>query len=341
MRSILVRHPFYLAKFFYQIIDGTGFKASGADWGLISERYGPLGGKPSLRRFQNDPLPDPEPYPDSTVELADWDKVQGDFLKVGATDGGWGLSGHLPALFKSKQEKKIKQHLDRGYTHIVIAAANGPGRDLYGGWVKYNYHENPEAMVPALERLREAGLAVILFLTTDDHPELLQLIKTDKTAAWKMFKKSLKVWKPYISSVCPAIEWDEWGSKKDLNWFLKKLKEEFPDLPRWVHFTGQWTESEYGYWGYEHWQNADGLLYQQIAEKHHPDGTVERRQPTHIYHNAKIIAERCKRDGWVFVGFEHASLEEDTEAFAKKLGEASNKACRELGLYEAFGNAAK
>jgi len=342
MRAVMDRHPFYRAAFFYQIIDGSELHSPNADWGLTSERYGHLRGKQSIMRFQNDPLPDPEPYPTDPVPKPDpnlVDKVRTDFLKMFQPDKapwptrakGYTTTGEYGTLSPVHRAEMIKALRARGYTHIVVTA-----RESGGLGDPHNYYREPEKLTEALKELLTEGLQPILFLSVDDDSYIRNLSTDDRI---DLFLSGLKHWAPYCSSVCPSIEWDEWGTRDALVKTVRKIKNKYPDLFVWVHFLSEWTEVFTGGWrGYERFPNADGLFYQQPPDKVEGGQVVDRPPYPHIHSHTKELARRCKRDDWAFCHAEYRQRARHTEAEAIAAGNAGAVALKELGLPVSFAN---
>ena len=283
--------------------------------------------------------PEPPP-PDPPPAKVPPEKMTADFLKVECEVGGFNFTGHLPTLTVREQLERLGWHRDRGYNTLVVAAANSAGRDNTSHWPTYSFFDEPETLVPHLHRVRRVGFSICLFLMTDSHAALKAMSREQR---WEKFKAALDIWEPYLSSVCPAIESDEWDSRADLQWMISKLAGRYPGLPRGVHFLPTMTEVEHGGWGWEWFsrmKDVDILFHQQVAWKVYPDGTRERRGPANVAHNVSIIAERCEDMGILFNGFENTPDKEATEGFALELAQASNQVLDAMGLPVVFGNGA-
>ncbi len=292
-----------------------------------------------------DPPIDPPPPPVKPIKVHP-KNMKADFLKVGVgSDGGFNFTGHLPILPVEQQIAIFSLHQRRGYNTLVFAAANSRGNDLKSDWPAYSFFDEPENLIPQLECAHIAGFAVGLFLMTGGHRPLMLVEHTERL---KIFKRGLDLWAPYLSWICPSYESDDWDTKEDLRWMVGKLVNRYPELPCCVHFTAAFPEVQLGGWGYAYFKaftDAKILLLQQTAYtvREDPDTgeLIEfRRGPGNVQHNVNIMAQRCREDGRVFVGFENTPDIEASEDFAHELADASNKALKGLGMPIAFGNGA-
>jgi hypothetical protein len=344
LREVVDRNAFWRAAFIYQIIDGEIFQTSGADAGLTTERYGPLRGKMSLLRFQDDTLPDDEPIPEEEYKPDPTLPIKTDFLKMEQPQGAaWGLNppGYTitnvyPSLPEDERPMLIAALKDRGYTHIVLTARTAGDLGYSKDWYKH-----PEKLVPYLKELLAAEIQPILFLSVDDDPWMAGLGTQERIS---LFLSGLKHWEPYVASVCTSIEWDEWGTRDALVETVKAVKDKYPDLFVWVHFLGDWTErlnSSKGFRGYERFPGADGLFYQQPPTKKENGVVVDRKPFPHIYTHTRELASRCKRDGWAFCHAEYRQLKRYTEEDALDAGDAGVQALLELGMPLSYANGAR
>ena len=286
-----------------------------------------------------DPPPDPppeEPKPDPKLRSV----VRTDFLTMYAMgDAPWGLNyrsggrvlnttSQYPNLPKMEREAMRKSLKKRGYTHIVVTAReNGDlGR-------KHDFYKDPDKLTKALKELLADGIQPLLFLSVDDDPYIAGL---STEARIKLFLGGLKHWAPYCSSVCPSIEWDEWGTKEALRALVKAIKKKHPELFVWVHYLADWTENIDQGWGWATMcREADGWLAQQpwgkAVDPRKPHGEQRRRTEGEMESWCYGLTKRCQNIGIIFNHFEYAQDGHATEAVTRRLGNAGCKGMLRAG----------
>jgi hypothetical protein len=265
--------------------------------------------------------------------LADWWKVRTNFLGLDSAGNLRDTLGY--AGKKDAEREEIRQRmLDEGHTHMAFYVRTKDPGDLGHN---FDYYGRPEKFTKRLLEVREAGLAPLVFLFSDDDRTIARLPNDQRI---EIAVTALRNWGHLVSSVCIGLEWDEWARQngeqaweKQATDFVAVLKRRFPDLKVWVHFRGD---------VYFRVPKADGILYQ--GEIKNDNGT--RRTPD-LYRN-EISApgrrgEQAEEDRWQFVYFEFAQginlrdLPNDTREVALAIREGVKKGCQDMGWHETYG----